>query len=303
MANRKRRAPTHALKSCRQVQKQADAVEKLSALRVDKQYSGILKEAIAQRQFSFMLQCAKQHVEDKQVDMGQLGSFVDALKFLGNMKDRSRVWTKRDSEEIQRAITSCLKAFRKREPTSTPGRSFLSLSTAIYSHAKEADEAMNRTLSELIEAAVKQSSPEEKHMNQFLDVLTDLHERVSASNFVILCHPHLDEPIVSNEVKGLLKTYKDIVTTCTRVATVAQHFVLIALNFSGELQDKLIQSYAAVDELMSTLTLGERAQTSYDLFRAHFSLRKLAEPRLVEHQKNLEEILVRSGCSVCECFD
>ena len=103
-------------------------------MRASTDYHGIIKSAIAQRQFMIAVAVVEQHIKDTKRALGKMGNLINSAKLLDRMKDGKRTWTETDANEFKQTMNMALRDLKGFDVKSCEGERLIIFISAVRSH-------------------------------------------------------------------------------------------------------------------------------------------------------------------------
>ena len=127
-------------------------MEALKSDRISVSFNGIMKQAIALRQFITIANLLEAEVKSRQNDLGRLGSIVEAAQHLSRAQKFEQPWTDKDTQLFELAVTKSLRMVTDRESQAARQlRTFLSEFMAVVATCrKECHDAVAKQCCDMV---------------------------------------------------------------------------------------------------------------------------------------------------------
>ena len=263
--------------------KQETALKQLKSMRMSSNYNGLIKSAIAQKQFLLIeLFVARELVAVKR-SVGKVGHLVAAARAHDQVKDYNRVWTPTDSKDANHHITLSINTLKDVEPKSTEGIRLTKFIKTLHAHAKAETEKLVAYMCGLMAGLCTGED-----QTKTVEVMKDIQGRVYSIELkadLKQCGGKI--AVFSDGTTKLIDEHEQSRECCFLINQLLDHILGIHMGFSSKEYEAVISHYASIDDLQ-VAQLGPVVD-SFATFKSAYNIKDLARPRLTLICKDMQE--------------
>jgi hypothetical protein len=285
----------HAIPCPKQVEEKEKKLQQLLILRKNDNYNGVLKDALQQRQLIILQKIVLTFLSTLQGTRRKSDNMVELMTYFNYLKETKRTWTKKDSEELRRLMGCAAFDSQDQEPSSSSGKRFLQLASAIAAFTASNESALLQLACNFTIACRQKAADLEDRIL----LSNHLLERAGAADMYNVCKAQIGKyPLFGEELTTVMQKYKAGSEMCNRYWKIMHAAYAIYKFFAKDkdtsaarkaLKEDVATQYHTIDTILQSEDMaGNRIVEHIAGFRNTFSIKSVAQPEFETTFKDLK---------------